>query len=121
MVIELLTYFPLLFLSIFAAADLLECIDITGFNPSPLKEIILPTASYFTVSTVAKISSALIPAFIGTSVYFTRIGLQMMLASASAFFSPSRIIFLAFPAILHTLLTKVNSSIASPRRRGVMS
>ncbi|KNG48308.1 spermine spermidine synthase [Stemphylium lycopersici] len=105
MVIELLTYFPLLFLSIFAAADLLECIDITGFNPSPLKEIILPAASYFTVSTVAKISSALIPTFIGTSVYFTRIGLQMLLASASAFFSPSRIIFLAFPAILHTLWT----------------
>ncbi|CAG5159373.1 uncharacterized protein ALTATR162_LOCUS5551 [Alternaria atra] len=105
LLIESLTYFPLLFLSIFAAADLLECIDITGINPSPLKEIIIPTASYFTVSTVAKISSALIPGFIGTSVYFTRVGMQMLLASASAFFSPSRIILLAFPAILHTLWT----------------
>ncbi|USP77781.1 uncharacterized protein yc1106_05055 [Curvularia clavata] len=105
MAIELLTYFPLLFLSIFAAADLLECIDISGFNPSPLKEIVIPTASYFAVSTTAKISSALIPSFIGTSVYFTRVGLQMLLASASAFFTPSRVIFLAFPAILHTLWT----------------
>lgn len=105
MAIELLTYFPLLFLSIFAAADLLECIDISGFNPSPLKEIVVPTASYFAVSTTAKISSALIPSFIGTSVYFTRIGLQMLLASAAAFFTPSRVIFLAFPAILHTLWT----------------
>ncbi|KAI4916879.1 hypothetical protein J4E90_003383 [Alternaria incomplexa] len=105
LLIESLTYFPLLFLSVFAAADLLECIDITGINPSPLKEIAIPTASYFTVSTVAKISSALIPSFIGTSVYFTRVGMQMLLASASAFFSPSRVIFLAFPAILHTLWT----------------
>ncbi|EUC42057.1 hypothetical protein COCMIDRAFT_29242 [Bipolaris oryzae ATCC 44560] len=105
MAIELLTYFPLLFLSIFAAADLLECIDISGLNPSPLKEIVIPTASYFAVSTTAKISSALIPSFIGTSVYFTRIGFQMLLASASAFFSPSRVILLAFPAILHTLWT----------------
>ncbi|CAN9189120.1 unnamed protein product [Alternaria alternata] len=105
LLIESLTYFPLLFLSVFAAADLLECIDITGINPSPIKEVIVPTASYFTVSTVAKISSALIPSFIGTSVYFTRVGMQMLLASASAFFSPSRVILLAFPAILHTLWT----------------
>ncbi|EMD63663.1 hypothetical protein GGP41_005694 [Bipolaris sorokiniana] len=105
MAIELLTYFPLLFLSIFAAADLLECIDISGLNPSPLKEIVIPTASYFAVSTTAKISSAFIPSFIGTSVYFTRIGFQMLLASVSAFFSPSRVILLAFPAILHTLWT----------------
>jgi hypothetical protein len=105
LLIESLTYFPLLFLSVFAAADLLECVNITGYNPSPLKEIIIPTASYFTVSSVAKISSALIPGFIGTSVYFTRVGMQMLLASASAFFSPSRIILLAFPAILHTLWT----------------
>lgn len=105
MAIELLTYFPLLFLSMFAAVDLLEYIDISGINPSPLKEIVIPTASYFAVSTTAKISSALIPSFIGTSVYFTRIGLQMLLASASAFFTPSRVILLAFPAILHTLWT----------------
>ncbi|KAL1799350.1 hypothetical protein ACET3X_003387 [Alternaria dauci] len=105
LLIESLTYFPLLFLSVFAAADLLECIDITGIKPSPIKEVLVPTASYFTVSTVAKISSALIPSFIGTSVYFTRVGMQMLLASASAFFSPSRVILLAFPAILHTLWT----------------
>ena len=38
MAIELLTYFPLLFLSIFAAADLLECIDISGFNGQDLEK-----------------------------------------------------------------------------------
>ncbi|KAF2867405.1 S-adenosyl-L-methionine-dependent methyltransferase [Massariosphaeria phaeospora] len=104
LVIESLTYFPMLFLSIYAAVDLLDTIDLTGVNlPSSLAEIALPTASYFTVSTVAKIAGAIIPNFVGTHIYFTRIGLQMLLASASAFLTPSRIIVFAFPAILHTL------------------
>ncbi|KAF1939853.1 hypothetical protein EJ02DRAFT_244511 [Clathrospora elynae] len=102
--IEALTYFPLLFLSVYAAAEFLDSVDLSQFNlPPTLNEIVIPTASYFTLSTVAKLSSALIPGFIGTSIYFTRVGLQMLLASASAFLSPSRVILLAFPAILHTL------------------
>ncbi|KAH9875503.1 hypothetical protein J1614_004239 [Plenodomus biglobosus] len=103
MVIEGLTYFPLLFLSVYAAADLLDHVFIAQFGAkSPIKEVV-PVASYFAVSTVSKLSSALIPGFIGTSIYFTRVGLQMLLASASAFLSPSRVVLLAFPAILHTL------------------
>lgn len=104
LIIESLTYFPLLFLSMYAAADLLDAIDLSQLNlPSSLGEAALPTAAYFTVSSVAKTSSALLPDFIGTSLYFTRIGFQMLIASASAFLSPSRVILFAFPAILHTL------------------
>jgi spermidine synthase len=104
LIIESLTYFPLLFLCMYGAADLLDAIDLSQFNlPSALSEAALPTAAYFTISSVAKTSSALLPDFIGTSLYFTRIGFQMLIASASAFLSPSKVIFLAFPAILHTL------------------
>jgi hypothetical protein len=103
LIIESLTYFPLLFLSMYAAADLLETIDLSRFNiPAPVSEAALPTASYFTVSTVAKISSALLPNLIGTSINFTRIGFQMLLASVSAFLTPSKLIFFAAPAIIHT-------------------
>jgi hypothetical protein len=102
--IESLTYFPLMFLSMWAAADLLEVLDLSQFNlPSSLNEVLVPTASYFTLSTAAKLSASLVPGFIGTSVYFTRIGMQMLLASASAFLAPNRVILFAFPAILHTL------------------
>ncbi|KAF2023498.1 S-adenosyl-L-methionine-dependent methyltransferase [Setomelanomma holmii] len=102
--IESLTYYPLLFLSLYAAADLLDTIDLSQLNlPSSLSEIAMPTASYFTVSSVSKLSAAFLPNIIGTSLYFTRTGLQLLLASISAFLSPSRIILLAFPAILHTL------------------
>jgi len=104
LIIESLTYFPLLFLAVFAAGDLLDTLDLEQFNlPPSLGEIAVPTASYFTVSTVAKLSSALLPGLIGTSMYFTRVGFQMLVASASAFLTPSRVIFFAFPAILHTL------------------
>ncbi|KAF2850265.1 S-adenosyl-L-methionine-dependent methyltransferase [Plenodomus tracheiphilus IPT5] len=103
MIIEGLTYFPLLFLSVYTAADLLDHVFISQFgSTSPIKEAV-PVLSYFAVSSVAKLSSSLIPGFIGTSIYFTRVGLQMLLASASAFLSPSRVVLLAFPAILHTL------------------
>jgi hypothetical protein len=103
-IIESLTYFPLMFLSMWAAADLLDVIDLSQFNlPASMSEVLIPTASYFTLSTAAKVSSSLIPNFIGTSAYFTRIGMQLLLASASAFLTPNRLILLAFPAILHTL------------------
>ncbi|PSN59977.1 S-adenosyl-L-methionine-dependent methyltransferase [Corynespora cassiicola Philippines] len=104
LIIEGLTYFPLLFLSAFAAGELLESIDMTQWSvPQSVAEVVVPTASYFTISSVAKVTSALIPGFIGTHIYFTRIGLQMLIGSAAAFVTPSRIILLAFPAILHTL------------------
>lgn len=104
LIIESLTYFPLLFLSVYAAADLIETAVLSHFEKHAyLNDTVVPVTSYFAVSTVAKLGSSLIPGFIGTSIYFTRVGFQMLVASASAFVTPSRVILLAFPAILHTL------------------
>ncbi|KAJ4355468.1 uncharacterized protein N0V89_003484 [Didymosphaeria variabile] len=104
LIIESATYFPVLFLSVYAAFDLLDCIDLSQFNlPNTVKQILLPMASYFTVSTTAKIASATLPSLVGNHIYFTRIGFQMLLGSVSAFLTPSRVILFAFPAILHTL------------------
>jgi hypothetical protein len=104
LIIETATYFPLLFLSIYAAFDLLQSIDITRFNlPNSLSQILLPMFSYTAVSTTSKIAGSILPSLVGNHVCFTRIGFQMLLASISAFVTPSRILLLAFPAILHTL------------------
>ncbi|PVH99152.1 hypothetical protein DM02DRAFT_615260 [Periconia macrospinosa] len=103
-VTEGLTYFPLLFLSLIAAGNLLDCLDPSKFNlPSSLKDALIPTASYFTVSTTSKVAAAIIPTLVGNHIYLTRIGFQMLIASASAFLTPSRVILFAFPAILHSL------------------
>jgi hypothetical protein len=104
LLVESLTYFPLLFLSVYAAGDLLEFVNLSQLNvPASLQEVIVPVASYFTVSTVSKIAGATVPSVIGNHILATRIGFQMSIASASAFLIPSRVILLAFPAILHTM------------------
>jgi hypothetical protein len=104
LLVESLTYFPLLFLSVHAAVELLDIIDPNQFKlPTALREVAVPVASYFTVSTASKITGTVLPSVVGNHVMATRIGFQMLLASASAFLTPSRVILFAFPAILHTL------------------
>lgn len=132
-VAEFATYFPLLFLTIYSAFDLLDHIDLARFNlPEPFKQIMLPMVSYTAVSTTSKIAGSIIPSFIGNHIYFTRIGLQMLLASISAFLTPSRIILLAFPAILHTLwanphypsesaLVKANTTLSSTQNFTILA
>jgi hypothetical protein len=104
LIVESLTYFPLLFLSMYAVSSLLDTVEFSRWDlPSALGDAILPMSSYVGVSFVSRFFGALLPAFVGQHVYLTRIGFQMLLASASAFITPSKLLFLAFPAILHTL------------------
>ncbi len=105
LVIESLTYFPMLFLSVYAAGGLLGTIQPGGYDMSSLMvDFAMPTVSYFTVSTVAKSSRDLLPDIIGTSMYASRVGLQMFLATMSAIVTPSITVLFALPAILHMLL-----------------
>jgi hypothetical protein len=104
LIVESLTYFPLLFLSMYAVSDLLDTVDFSRWDlPSSLGDAILPMTSYVGVSFISRFFGGLLPAFVGQHVYLTRIGFQMLLASASAFITPSKLLVLAFPAILHTL------------------
>jgi hypothetical protein len=104
LIVESLTYFPVLFLSMFAVSDLLDTVDFSRWDmPSSLGDAILPMTSYVGVSFISRFFGGLLPAFVGQHVYLTRIGFQMLLASASAFITPSKLLVLAFPAILHTL------------------
>lgn len=104
LIVESLTYFPVLFLSMFAVSDLLDTVDFSRWDmPSSLGDAILPMTSYVGVSFISRFFGGLLPAFVGQHVYLTRIGFQMLLASASALITPSKLLVLAFPAILHTL------------------
>jgi hypothetical protein len=104
LLIESLTYLPLLFLCCIAATDLLDTLDPTQLSlPPTVAEALIPLASYFTISSAAKLAGSILPGFIGTHMYFTRVGLQLLIGSASAFLAPSAVILFAFPAILHTL------------------
>ena len=105
LIIETLTYFSVLFLSVYAAGELMGSISLQQSNASTLLvDFAMPTVSYFTITTVAKASSELIPSILGTTIYGTRVGLQLFIAIMSAIVTPSWTIFFALPAILHTLL-----------------
>ncbi|KAF1994280.1 S-adenosyl-L-methionine-dependent methyltransferase [Amniculicola lignicola CBS 123094] len=103
--IEAVTYLPLLLLSAFTAADLLDCLNLAQYNINPtIADAITPVGSYFAISSIAKIAASVIPNYIGTHVLFSRIGLQMLLGSISAALAPSRVILTAWLAIAHTLV-----------------
>lgn len=103
--IEALTYFPLLFLCCLTAGNILDSLHLAErLNlPPSIGEVTVPLASFTTISLVSKIAAFSLPSYIGTHIYLTRIGLQTLIGSALAFLAPSRVVLLAFPAILHTL------------------
>ncbi|KAF2803271.1 spermine/spermidine synthase [Mytilinidion resinicola] len=99
---ELVTYLPLLFLSVYSAGELLESIDLSRLHLT-IAEMAPAVGSYVTVTTISKLFTSILPQYIGTHLTFTRLGLQMGMGSALAFVSPSRLILLAVPAIIHTM------------------
>lgn len=102
-VTEAATYFPLLLLSVYSAGRLLECLDLSRYSPT-VADMAPALGSYVTVSFISKIAAAVLPQYMGTHPTFARVGLQMSVASALAALSPSCLIFLAVPAMLHTML-----------------
>ncbi|ORY18239.1 S-adenosyl-L-methionine-dependent methyltransferase [Clohesyomyces aquaticus] len=105
LVIESATYLPFLLLSVYAASELLETLDLSQFNLSPtITDMVPPLASYITISSVSKFTAAILPDYVGTHLSFTRVGLQMLIGSLSALLTPSRVILFAAPALLHTML-----------------
>ena len=100
LITEFLTYFPLAFISIYAAAMALDSLDLSRYgeraqNSGPA------IVSYLVFSAVEKFSTGFILRNVGTSLIFTRTGLQFVLATFYALLLPSRaLLFAAFP-VLH--------------------
>jgi hypothetical protein len=104
LIVESLTYLPLLFLCCVTAGNLLDRVNPAAFKlPQSIAEVVVPIGSYATISSVSKVGAAILPNYIGTHVWFTRIGFQTLLGSLSAILSPSPVVLLALPAMLHTL------------------
>lgn len=105
LLVEGLTYLPLLFLCCLTAGNILDSLHLSEQLNLPYTPtgFAVPLTSYATLSFVSKLAAYILPSYIGTHIYFTRVGFQALIGSALAFLAPSRVIFLAFPAILHTL------------------
>ena len=118
LITEFVTYFPLAFISIYAAAMALESLDLSRHgermqNSGPA------IASYLVFSAVEKFSTGFILRNVGTSLVFTRTGLQFVLAIFYALLLPSKaLLFAAFP-VLH--FASMNVHVPSQRTTLVLN
>ena len=99
---ELLTYFPLTALSVVSAATLLDTIDLSQYG-SRFRDAGLALVLYMIFSATAKVSKSIIARNIGSSIIFTRSGLQLVVASFYALLLPSKVLLLTLLPILHSI------------------
>jgi len=110
LVTEALTYFPLVFLSIFGARDLLDLLDLSQYGGSIrfAGPSILSCALF---SGAQKFSALVLKRNIGSNLLLTRSGLQIVLASIYAWMLPSKITLFAILPLLHSAFFNVHISL----------
>ncbi|KAF2663283.1 spermine/spermidine synthase [Microthyrium microscopicum] len=101
-VTELLTYFPVLLLSLMGASEVLSDLNLTQYG-TRVAEATPAIASYFAYSAMVQGANSFLPQIMGTSDFFTRSGLQLLVATISGVLFRSTMMALAVPAVLHTM------------------
>lgn len=112
-VTELLTYCPLVLLSVISAADLFDTLDLGQYSDY-LSYAGPRLVSYAILSVSERVSSSLIEQSIGSSLIFTRSGLQFLVMTSYAILLPSKLILFAMLSLLHTLCLNVHSPLPQP-------
>ncbi|MCJ1287806.1 hypothetical protein MMC26_007158 [Xylographa opegraphella] len=107
LVTELVTYFPLAALSMYAAAVVIENVDLSRFddrvqNSGPA------VATYFVFTATEKLTDSYIRQNVGSGLIFTRAGLQFVAATFYALLLPSRAIVFAVLPILHSASVNIH-------------
>ena len=103
LLIELLTCFPLIFLSQYLAATTTSSIASRHYSRWS-QHLGLGLGSYLFLVSVRKLSTSFFSLNIGSSIIFTRIGHQLLVACSYALTLPSKAILLAALPFLHTLM-----------------
>lgn len=100
LITELLTYYPLLFISIIGVAAFLDNFD----WKRKLGDTMPAIASYGLFSMIQRASSYFISRNMGSSMIFTRSGLQFIVATFYALLLPSKFIIFAVLPLLHSAI-----------------
>ena len=108
LITELVTYFPLLFLSIYTAGLYFSQVDLSSYNQTIAEQV--PSASAYVLYTVVRRAfKDFIPRYMGSNIIFTRVGLQAVIAGLYALALPSAILWPTLPALGFTLLANVHN------------
>lgn len=113
LVTELLTYCPLVLASVMSAADLCDHLHLGqyGHHASYAGPGLL---IYVIFSVSERVISSLVEQSIGSSLVFTRSGLQVLVTASYAIVLPSKFVLLATPSLLHTLCLNFHSPLPQP-------
>lgn len=105
---ELLTYYPLTLLSLFAAGSFLEEVDFSGLG-STIAEHGPSIGSYFVFTTVERAAKSVFLRNIGSSIALSRVGLQLVIAIIYALAIPNAVLWPIVPSILFTMTYNVHN------------
>ena len=103
LLIELLTCFPVIFLSHYLAATALSSIASRRYSRRT-QHAGFGVASYLFFVSIRKFSASIFSRVIGSSIIFTRIGLEVVVVCSYALILPSKALLLAALPFLHTLV-----------------
>jgi hypothetical protein len=108
LITEALTYYPLLFLSVYAAGQFFSKVDLTAYNQTVAEQ--LPSASAYLLFTgISRTARDFIPIYMGSNVVFSRVGLQVFIAGLYGLALPTAILWPAVPALAFTMLANVHN------------
>ena len=113
---ECLTYYPLLFFAYLAAGYAFDDIYLSD-SGSVLAEGIPALVTYAVFTIVQKVANEVLPKLMGTTDFFTRSGLQLLVASIYAILSKSQLLLIAVPGILHTMFANPHYTSANGTKR----
>lgn len=108
LITESLTYYPLLFLSIYAAGLFFSRVDLSALNQTIAEQ--LPSASaYLLFTAVGRAFRDFLPMYMGSNIIFSRVGLQVAIAVLYALSLPTAVLWPAVPAMAFTMLANVHN------------
>ncbi|ERF69111.1 hypothetical protein EPUS_01067 [Endocarpon pusillum Z07020] len=105
---ELLTYYPLTLLSLFAAGTFLDEVDFSGLG-STVAEQGPSVGTYFVFTTIEKIAKSILFRNMGSNIVMSRIGLQVIIAIMYALAIPKAVLWPIIPSIAFTMTYNVHN------------
>jgi hypothetical protein len=108
LITELLTYYPLLFLSVCAAGVFFGKVDLSAYNET-LAEQVPSAGAYVLFTGIERMFKNSIPIYMGSNLFFSRIGLQLVIAGLYGLALPAATLWPSVPALAFTMLANVHN------------
>ena len=105
---ELLTYCPLVLMSVLGSAELFDAVDLSRYGEL-VTNAVPALASYAILSLSNKFSVSFIGGSVGSNLILTRFGLQLVVSVFYAILLPSKFALIIVLPLLHTFTLNVHS------------